>query len=118
MEAVKALAVDALTERDFGTSITKLQLAKDLGVQVWFSESMRALITRNEPLGALEYQTLDMRHVLQVIDLRERAHTRRRYNSGQLTHIRDERGELPESVSLSDRLASLLCIDEIHDPNM
>jgi hypothetical protein len=108
MAAVKDLAVNKLTECGFGTPTMKLQVAKDLGIQAWFSEGMRALITRQEPLAALDYQTLELRHVLQVVDLRERVHSRYRHGYGQTDHIREERGELPEGVSLDDRLASLL----------
>ncbi|XP_006461451.1 hypothetical protein AGABI2DRAFT_205241 [Agaricus bisporus var. bisporus H97] len=108
MDAVKKLAVDKLTELGFGTSATKLRLAKDLGVEAWFTEGMRTLITREQPLVASEYQTLDMRHVVQAIDLRERGHTRYHRYKGQITHIRPERGELSVNISLSDRLAPLL----------
>ncbi|KAF7782847.1 hypothetical protein Agabi119p4_2223 [Agaricus bisporus var. burnettii] len=108
MDAVKKLAVDKLTELGFGTSATKLRLAKDLGVEAWFTEGMRTLITREQPLAASEYQTLDMRHVVQAVDLRERAHARHHRYHGQIVRILPERGELPWTISLSDRLAPLL----------
>lgn len=108
MQAVKALAVQKLTEHGFGTPATKLQLAKDLGIQEWFSEGMKMLITRGEPLGASECQVLDQRYILQILDLRERAHTRYHRYHGNTTHIRDQRGELPGDIDLSGRLAPLL----------
>lgn len=114
MTQVKSLAVRKLEGLDFGNVATKLQMAQGLGVQKWFSSGMKTLITRKEPLATLECQVLSEQHILQILDLRERAHYRNQYTNhyyGYYTyrvHIRNERGEIPEGVDLAEKLSSLL----------
>jgi hypothetical protein len=110
MMQVKALAVRKLETLDFGTVVTKLKMAKELGVQEWFSSGVKTLITRSSPLTALEYQALgEQQLVQQVLDLRERAHHRTfRYYGQLISHLRSERGELPQSYDVSARVASFL----------
>jgi hypothetical protein len=108
MSRVKQLAVEKLQSLDFGTVVTKLQMGKELGVQEWFSSAMQTLVIRREPLGAAEFQILSQENVIQILDLRERAHYRRRYNSSYISHLRAIREEVPAAVDLSSRLATLV----------
>jgi len=109
MPRVKQLAVRQLEILDFGSVETKLQMAQDLGVQEWFSSAMQMLVTRREPLKNAEYQVLNQDHLLQVLDLRERAHSRQQRGSSRtVTQLRISRGEVPITVDLSARLAALV----------
>jgi len=112
---VKQLATEKLERSRFGSDAIKLQMAQDLGIQKWFSSAMQALVTRQEPLGMAEYQVLDQDHLLQVLDLRERANSCDQRNlvysrtfSNSRVHLRTSRGEVPTSVDLSTHLANLL----------
>jgi len=113
---VKQLATEKLERLSrFGSDAIKLQMAQDLGIQKWFSSAMQALVTRQEPLGMAEYQVLDQDHLLQVLDLRERANSCDQRNlvysrtfSNSRVHLRTSRGEVPTSVDLSTHLANLL----------
>ncbi|KAJ3573832.1 hypothetical protein NP233_g2178 [Leucocoprinus birnbaumii] len=108
MPRVKDLAIKTLESLDFGTITTKLRMAQDLGVQAWFSSAMQALVNRREPIGLLDSQVLNQEHLLQLLNLRERAHYRNRYSYGNVYHLRSERGVVPVSVDLSNRLAGLV----------
>ncbi|KAF9443656.1 hypothetical protein P691DRAFT_797152 [Macrolepiota fuliginosa MF-IS2] len=104
MDRVKSLAVQKLEKLDFGSVVTKLRMAQELGVQDWFVSGMKTLVTRQEPLSA---------HECQVLDLRERAHHRTQYNhyghSQSITHLRLERGEIPNNeCDLTIQLTDLL----------
>jgi len=108
MPRVKQLAVEKLESLDFGS---KLRMAQDLGVQDWFSSAMETLVTRREPLGNAEYQVLSQDHLLQVLDLRERAHSFQVQNRNTLrmiTQLRTSRGEVPITIDLPTRLATLV----------
>ncbi len=106
MTQVKQIAVGKLQKLDFGNVASKIQISQELGVQEWFSSGITTLIIRKEPLAVSEYEVLTPRHVLQVLDLRERAHVRNQTYGGYLwVHIRLERGDLPANIDLSERLA-------------
>jgi hypothetical protein len=112
MTQVKDLAVSKLEEVDFGSINSKLRIAKELGVQEWFSAGMKSLITQSSPLTAPDCQVLgDRELILQVLDLRERAHHRiylYTYGHSPRNHLRSERGEVPADLDVSTQVASLL----------
>lgn len=107
MPRVKHLAVEKLERLDFGSVATKLRMAQDLGVQKWFSSAMETLVTQPESLGSAEYEVLSQDHLLQVLDLRERALSCSAFGSSN-KHLRTNRGEVPITVDLSVYLASLI----------
>ncbi|KAF9446547.1 hypothetical protein P691DRAFT_776789 [Macrolepiota fuliginosa MF-IS2] len=113
MDEVKSLAAQRMENLNSGDVVTKLRMAQELGIQDWFASGMKMLVTRQEPLSARECQVLKSHHILRVLDLRERAHHRARYlnhriGSEPVTHIRPERGEIPNNgYDLNTKLIGL-----------
>ena len=88
-------------------------MARELGVQEWFSSGVKTLITRSSPLTALECQALVEQNLIQqVLGLRERAQPPRQSfvldSSIPRCEIRSQRGKVPDTYDISARVSSIL----------
>ncbi|KAF9447811.1 hypothetical protein P691DRAFT_730852 [Macrolepiota fuliginosa MF-IS2] len=121
MDEVKNLAAQKMENPNSGDVVMKLRMAQELGVQGWFASGMKELVTRQQSLSSDECQVLKSQHILQVLNLRERAHHRTQHyhydsptafgshsSTRSVTHMLPERGEIPDGdCDLTAKLADL-----------